>query len=38
LDQPSHLLLLTHVGLREQYNRFYDLYIELERDFDEFLA
>jgi len=38
LDQPSHLLLLTHVNLREQYNRFYELFIELERDFDEFLA
>lgn len=38
LDQPSHLLLLTHISLREQFNRFLDLYIELERDFDEFLA
>ena len=38
LDQPSHLLLLTHANLREQYNRFFELFIELERDFDEFLA
>ncbi|OYU97142.1 MAG: hypothetical protein CFE21_02290 [Bacteroidetes bacterium B1(2017)] len=38
LDQPNHLLLLTHINLRDQFNRFYDLYIELERDFDEFLA
>lgn len=38
LDQPSHLLLLTHVNLRNQFNRFLDLYVELERDFDEFLA
>ncbi|MDZ4666658.1 MAG: hypothetical protein SGJ00_02125 [bacterium] len=37
-DQPAHLLLLTHVALRDQFNRFYDLYIELERDFDEFLV
>lgn len=38
MDQPSHLLLLTHVGLREEMVRFYDLYLELQRDFDEFLA
>lgn len=38
MDQPSHLLLLTHVGLREDLARFYDLYLELQRDFDEFLA
>jgi hypothetical protein len=38
LDQPSHLLLLTHISLRDQFNRFYDLYIELQRDFDEFMA
>jgi hypothetical protein len=38
LDQPTHLLLLTHVNLRDQYQRFYELFIELERDFDEFLA
>lgn len=38
MDQPTHLLLLTHIGLREQYSRFYELYIELERDFDEFLV
>jgi hypothetical protein len=38
MDQPNHLLLLTHISLREEFNRFYDLYIELERDFDEFLA
>ncbi|MCF8426998.1 MAG: hypothetical protein K9H61_01365 [Bacteroidia bacterium] len=37
-DQPGHLLLLTHITLRDQFNRFYDLYIELERDFDEFMA
>jgi hypothetical protein len=38
MDQPNQLLLLTHISLREQFNRFYDLFIELERDFDEFLA
>ncbi|MBU3663372.1 MAG: hypothetical protein FGM41_09285 [Bacteroidetes bacterium] len=38
MDQPSHLLLLTHVSLREEMVRFYDLYLELQRDFDEFLA
>ncbi len=38
MDQPTHLLLLSHIALREQFNRFYDLFIELERDFDEFLA
>lgn len=38
MDQPAHLLLLEHVGLRDQFSRFYDLFIELERDFDEFLA
>ena len=37
-DQPNQLLLLTHISLRNQFNRFYELYIELERDFDEFLA
>lgn len=38
LDQPAHLLLLTHVNLRDQFNRFLELFVELERDFDEFLA
>lgn len=38
MDQPTHLLLLTHIGLREQFNRFFELYVELELDFDEFLA
>lgn len=38
MDQPSHLLLLMHVNLRDQFNRFFDLYLELERDFDEYLA
>lgn len=38
MDQPNQFLLLTHISLRNQFNRFYDLYIELERDFDEFLA
>ena len=37
-DEPTHVLLLNHVALRDQYNRFYDLFVELERDFDEFLA
>src|ERR1044072_748680 len=35
MDSPAHVLLLEHIGLREQYNRFYELFIELERDFDE---
>ena len=35
---PSHILLLEHNELREKYSRFYDLFIELERDFDEFLV
>lgn len=38
LDQHPHLLLLTHVNLRDQFKRFFELFIELERDFDEFLA
>jgi hypothetical protein len=38
MDQPAHLLLLMHVNLRDQYNRFFDLYLELERDFDEYIA
>lgn len=38
MDQPTHLLVLTHSNLRDQYNRFFELFIELERDFDEFLA
>ncbi len=38
LDQPAYLLLLTHVNLRDQFNRFLELFVELERDFDEFLA
>ncbi len=38
LDEPTHVLLMNHVTLRAQYNRFYELFIEMERDFDEFLA
>lgn len=38
LDQPTHLLLLMHLNLSDQFYRFFELFIELERDFDEFLA
>ncbi|MFN4083364.1 MAG: hypothetical protein ACK4K9_06995 [Bacteroidia bacterium] len=31
-------LQIEHYNLKEQFTRFYDLFIELERDFDEFLA
>lgn len=38
LRSKEHYLMLEHIQLRGEFLRFYDLFIELERDFEEFLA
>lgn len=36
-ESLAHILLQEHIALREQFNRFYELFIEFEHDFDKLL-
>lgn len=38
MNAPDTLIFVEHIGLRETYNRFFDLFIEMRQDFIDFLS
>lgn len=38
MNVPDTHIYIEHVGLREEFNRFFDLYIEMRHDFIDFIS
>lgn len=38
MNVPDTRIYVEHVDLRDQYTRFFDLFVEMEQDFYEFVA